>query len=135
MARDRRLSPSPSKVGHASTTYKPDADGDVDNSSGAKNGTGEGVYKRDPGCWGWIENVTYDYQDKNPSANGKSKETIEACDSFKGKNKDGEPNDDPEKALKNSRGGPGLNAGPNKGEAEESVPQVSLHTSHNYAPV
>ncbi len=79
------------------------------NESGAKD-EGNGEFKRADGCWGWLDKANYEA----PKANGQGEHAKEAIvnagDSFKGKNKEGESMDDPEKALKDSRGGAGVNA-------------------------
>ncbi|KAK1811329.1 hypothetical protein LTR12_014317 [Friedmanniomyces endolithicus] len=79
------------------------------NESDAKD-DGNGEFKRADGCWGWLDKASYE----TPKANGKGENgqetNMKAGDSFKGKNKEGESMDDPEKALKDSRGGAGVNA-------------------------
>ena len=71
------------------------------------NGTGE-KFERPAGCWGWIDNETYPAAVAN--GEGKAEDLKESGESFEGENKEGESKDDPEKALKDSRGGAGLNA-------------------------
>ncbi|KAF2157860.1 hypothetical protein K461DRAFT_290132 [Myriangium duriaei CBS 260.36] len=73
-------------------------------------------------------------------ANGSKKEsndnTFKAGDSFKGQNKDGESKTDPEKALKDSRGGSGLNKleeGEKPNGAPEGVPLDDVH-AHEEVP-
>lgn len=87
------------------------------------NGKGKGEYQRPSGCWFWLDNATYE----TPEVNGESKAQEdsdrlihEPGKSFQGKTKDGEPKDDPEKALKDSRGTGGVNnpENPKKGEHE-----------------
>ncbi|KAK5705522.1 hypothetical protein LTR97_002641 [Elasticomyces elasticus] len=77
--------------------------------SGA-NGEAEGDFKRPDGCTGWMDSGSYD----SPKSNGNAKDGEKASDiggdEFKGKTKEGEDKSDPEKSLKDSRGGAGLNA-------------------------
>jgi len=54
----------------------------------------------------------------------KDEGTIKPGDTFKGKNKDGESKEDPEKALKDSRGGQGLNTLDVKKDDVRDVPHV-----------
>ena len=72
------------------------------------NGEGKDAFERPPGCWFWLDSQTYDAPDVENQ--DQEKNIKKPGDSFKGKNKEGESMDDPEKALKDSRGGPGLNA-------------------------
>ena len=62
----------------------------------------------------------------------KEEGTIKAGDSFKGTNKDGESKEDPEKALKDSRGGPGLNALDVKKDDVRDVPHVCVSPMRNF---
>ncbi|KAK4549003.1 hypothetical protein LTR36_008776 [Oleoguttula mirabilis] len=74
-------------------------------SSGAED---KDAYKRPDGCWFWLDNATYETKEQ-PEVDP-SKVIDQAGDSFKGETKDGESKDDPEKALKSTRGGSGFNA-------------------------
>lgn len=71
-----------------------------------------GEFQRPQGCWFWLDSATYHASE----ANGESKagdavsDIKEPGDSFKGVTKDGESKEDPEKALKDTRGHAGLNA-------------------------
>ncbi|KAK3068349.1 hypothetical protein LTR53_014165 [Teratosphaeriaceae sp. CCFEE 6253] len=76
----------------------------------AANGMDSGDYERPAGCWYWPDKATYHAPDANGSKDDGEKVIENAGDSFKGENKEGESMDDPEKALKDSRGGAGLNA-------------------------
>ncbi|KAK5119500.1 hypothetical protein LTR85_007600 [Meristemomyces frigidus] len=74
------------------------------------NGGAEGkdAFKRPDGCWFWLDNATYETPDQKEV--DQDKVIDEAGDSFKGETKDGDNKDDPEKALKGTRGGSGFNA-------------------------
>lgn len=76
-----------------------------------------------------------DGQDAAKPSNGNS--GITAGDAFKGQNKDGESNQDPEKALKNTRDGKGLNRleeGEKPRESPKDVPLDDVHGHHDHAP-
>ena len=68
---------------------------------------GKDEFKRPDGCWFWLDSATYD---KSVEKDHSDDNVKDAGDSFKGQNKEGESMGDPEKALKDSRGGAGLNA-------------------------
>lgn len=78
----------------------------------AANGEGEvDHYQRPQGCWGWIEHAHYEVPDVKGQKRGEGASEIDIFgDGFKGKTKEGEDKSDPEKSLKDSRGGAGLNA-------------------------
>lgn len=61
------------------------------------------------------------------AANQNGGDKIKPGDSFKGENRHGETKEDPEKALKDSRGSSGLNAIPSQTEqaGKDEVPHVS----------
>ncbi|TKA77769.1 hypothetical protein B0A55_04686 [Friedmanniomyces simplex] len=80
-----------------------------ESESGAKD-EGNGDFKRPDGCWGWLDKASYDAPDANGQGENGVKTIENAGDSFKGQNKEGEGKDDTEKALKDSRGGAGMNA-------------------------
>ena len=71
---------------------------------------GNGEFKRADGCWGWHDKANYEAPKANGQGEHGKEAIVNAGDSFKGKNKEGESMDDPEKALKDSRGGAGVNA-------------------------
>ncbi|KAK0317556.1 hypothetical protein LTR82_011325 [Friedmanniomyces endolithicus] len=79
------------------------------NESDAKD-DGNGEFKRADGCWGWLDKASYETLKANGKGEDGQETNMKAGDSFKGKNKEGESMDDPEKALKDSRGGAGVNA-------------------------
>ncbi|EMC96042.1 hypothetical protein BAUCODRAFT_34808 [Baudoinia panamericana UAMH 10762] len=91
---------------------KEDKDVEMDDAEPEANGEGKKVaFERPPGCWFWLDNATY----TSSEANGESKRSDDQKiskpgESFEGENKEGETKSDPEKALKDSRGGSGLNA-------------------------
>lgn len=66
-----------------------------------------------------MDSATYDHKGEKGTAKGATDKIGQAGEAFKGKNKHGESKDDPEKALKDSRGGPGLNAGTPKEEPKD----------------
>lgn len=72
------------------------------------DGEGKNGFHRPDGCWFWPDKVAYDA----PDVDDQDQEKIinQPGDSFKGKTKDGESKDDPEKALKDLRNGSGMNA-------------------------
>jgi len=72
------------------------------------DGEGKDGFQRPDGCWFWLDSVTYDAPDVN--SQDQSNDIGKAGDSFKGETKEGESKDDPEKSLKDSRGGAGMNA-------------------------
>lgn len=76
------------------------------------NGEGKDGFERPDGCWFWLDNATYGKPEANgeSKAEGDEKVVDQPGDSFKGETKEGESKDDPEKALKDSRGGAGMNA-------------------------
>ncbi|KAK5137980.1 hypothetical protein LTR08_005777 [Meristemomyces frigidus] len=67
------------------------------------------AFQRPDGCWFWADNATYDTP-KNAAPIDPEKLIKEPGESFIGKTKEGESKEDPEKALKDSRGGCGFNA-------------------------
>ncbi|KAK0249556.1 hypothetical protein B0A54_15944 [Friedmanniomyces endolithicus] len=71
---------------------------------------GNSEFKRADGCWGWHDKANYEAPKANGQGEHGKEAIVNAGDSFKGKNKEGESMDDPEKALKDSRGGAGVNA-------------------------
>lgn len=80
---------------------------DAEVGANGENGETDGDFKRPDGCWGWHDNVSYD----SAKVSGhEEKGEVRGGDSFEGQNKEGESKDDPEKALKDSRGGAGVNA-------------------------
>lgn len=98
-------------------------------ANGHSNGEGKAEYQRPDGCWFWLDNATYDAKPgSNGQANGEKDNTVMPGDSFKGENKEGESKEDPEKALKDSRGGAGLNAlddvKADEGDAGKTAPKV-----------
>lgn len=66
-----------------------------------------------------------DVDQKNKSEEHEQKSQIKPGETFTGKNKEGESKEDPEKALKDSRGGAGLNALEVKKDDVRDVPHVS----------
>nr|OQO31436.1 hypothetical protein B0A51_02147 [Rachicladosporium sp. CCFEE 5018] len=106
-----------------------DDDAEMNDAPAESNGNGEqkngdSEFKRPDGCWGWIDTADYGSAAKpvhGTEAEGESKagatETTDGQDGeagkqsvFQGKTKEGEDGTDPEKKLKDSRGGAGLNA-------------------------
>jgi hypothetical protein len=88
------------------------------------NGTSKEGHGGKPSCWFWSDNE--DYPNDKATDDG---QTYQAGDSFKGKNKEGESKKDPEKGLKDSRGGPGLNVldvDKSNKPAAKDIPQVSF---------
>lgn len=71
----------------------------------AANGQG-GDFVRPPGCWFWLDNQTYA---KEESKFDESKALKKPGQSWEGTTQTGESKDDPEKSLKDSRGGLGVN--------------------------
>ncbi|KAK4555988.1 hypothetical protein LTR86_006684 [Recurvomyces mirabilis] len=93
------------------TVQNGDQNGDNDIEMKQADAQGKDGFERPAGCWFWLDNATYDTSDANAAnKHGNDADLKEAGESFKGTNKDGESKDDPEKALKDSRGGAGVNA-------------------------
>lgn len=87
------------------------------------NGSSENSHDGGPSCWFWLDKEKAYKKEAKPLNEEK---TFTPGDSFKGQNRHGESKDDPEKALKDSRGGAGLNvldAKPPTNETKD-VPQV-----------
>jgi len=82
--------------------------------------TGKDTHDGKPSCWFWSDKEAY------PDEHVDNDKVTQAGDSFKGENREGESKSDPEKALKDSRGGPGLNALDDDKPVVEDVPHVSL---------
>lgn len=72
-----------------------------------------------PSCWFWLDNETYVKKDEVPD-----EKIIKAGESWEGTNREGESKEDPEKALKDSRGGQGLNTLPVDKPVVKDVPNV-----------
>ncbi|KAK5115774.1 hypothetical protein LTR62_000863 [Meristemomyces frigidus] len=105
----------------------PDVDGDQHGTNGNENGhdedvemkqaesvadeQGNGDFERPAGCWFWLDNATYNHAGADQATkHGNGENLKEPGESYEGKNKEGESKDDPEKSLKDSRGGGGVNA-------------------------
>nr|POE93329.1 hypothetical protein CFP56_19341 [Quercus suber] len=94
----------------------PDDDAAMNEADAETNGNGEGDSsrpERPAGCEAWLNDANYERPEANgkEDANGDGTASLKKPgESFQGTNKDGEDKSDPEKALKDSRGGKGLNA-------------------------
>nr|POE48127.1 hypothetical protein CFP56_01455 [Quercus suber] len=94
----------------------PDDDSAMKEADAETDGNGEDASsrpERPSGCEGWLKNANYERPEVNGKehANGNGTASLKKPgESFEGTNKDGEDKSDPEKALKDSRGGQGLNA-------------------------
>ncbi|GAB7348356.1 hypothetical protein MBLNU459_g6798t1 [Dothideomycetes sp. NU459] len=129
--------PQPDKQEEAKVQSKPRPPWDDEHlvltaADGAKatNGVGNQSHDGSPSCWFWLDG------EKDYEANGADQpaldedKTFTPGDSFKGKNKEGEDKADPEKALKDSRGGAGVNVVEDEKPADkpDGVPQASVPT-------
>lgn len=105
---------------------------DKDTNGEATNGEGKEAFKRPDGCWFWLDKETYSKSGTNGVAKAGSgdNKAKEHGDSFKGETKEGEDKSDPEKSLKDSRGGAGLNAldqvKADEGDKGKTAPKVCL---------
>ncbi|KAK4991408.1 hypothetical protein LTR66_003760 [Elasticomyces elasticus] len=68
-----------------------------------------GEHAREPGCWFWPDNAEY-AQASGANGHAKVRQEMLQGKEFEGKTKEGEDASDPEKSLKDSRDGHGLNS-------------------------
>ena len=101
-------------LGAAIEESKKDSNGDVEmtgDNGAAANEVGGDDFKRPDGCWFWLDGVKYPGVAKanGEGVNPDGQEVLKNGDEFEGKTKEGEDKSDPEKSLKDSRGGAGVN--------------------------
>jgi hypothetical protein len=135
-ADDQEMKDAPSENGKVNGK----TNGSVTKDSGDKPAADDSTFERPDGCWGWSDK--HDYGTATNAKTGvhaegevtESKTTDgqdgevkqDTNDSFKGKTNAGEDKSDPEKALKDSRGGAGMNNGHADASAAKEESKVSL---------
>ncbi|PSK56711.1 hypothetical protein B9Z65_6335 [Elsinoe australis] len=81
-----------------------------------------------------FSNGQQDTSDQQVDGANEKNDDKKPLDSFKGQNKEGESKDDPEKALKDSRAGNGLNTVDGKTNEKKDVPQDDVHANQRNEP-
>lgn len=99
---------------------------DIEMQEAGNESVGNPGHEGGPSCWFWLDKQTYVKKDNEESCD--ESKTFKAGDSWTGKTKEGEDKSDPEKALKDSRGGAGLNALDVEKPKVKDIPHVSLST-------
>ncbi|KAL1310860.1 hypothetical protein AAFC00_001092 [Neodothiora populina] len=95
---------------------------------------GNAGHENGPSCWFWVDNEAYDaYNEKDKDAQDQKK-NIRPGESFEGTTKEGEDKSDPEKSLKDSRGGGGLNTMDVDKPVKNDAPEDDIHNDPSTKP-